>query len=164
MRCYVARLSGARYLMLGANFNRCWISTVRCKVYNIHLIMPQSHNSRSKLVQYDQLMQCTWNSHNKRMQLKLLESRKCDNTLLYEGWKVLWESAQAFKLQHNCMWHCKPLHCCYWRTNDILLLPWNNATKNVEQMQDTKTQNTHTYLKSVPTTAGQLLLLFHAYL
>ena len=36
VRCYVARLSGARYLMLGANFNRCWISTVRCKVYNIH--------------------------------------------------------------------------------------------------------------------------------
>ena len=36
VRCYVARLSGARYLMLGANFNRCWISTVWCKVYNIH--------------------------------------------------------------------------------------------------------------------------------
>ena len=35
-RCYVARLSGARCLMLGANFNRCWISTVRCQVYNIH--------------------------------------------------------------------------------------------------------------------------------
>ena len=36
VRCYVARLSGARCLMLGANFNRCWISTVRCQVYNIH--------------------------------------------------------------------------------------------------------------------------------
>ena len=24
------------YLMLGANFNWCWISTVRCQVYNIH--------------------------------------------------------------------------------------------------------------------------------
>ena len=23
--------------MLGANFNRCWISTVRCQVYNIHM-------------------------------------------------------------------------------------------------------------------------------
>ena len=36
VRCYVARLTGARYLMSGANFNWCWISTVRCKVYNIH--------------------------------------------------------------------------------------------------------------------------------
>ena len=46
VRCYVARLSGAKYLMLGANFNRCWISTVRCKVYNIHQM-----NGNSRLVE-----------------------------------------------------------------------------------------------------------------